>query len=527
MLIDIVQKHNAIDISFVNENGQIEITSVPAKFENWEKCEESDKDKSNKFRNWTGEPVKKVKDSTFKDLNLREFLLHKLPLETREKVLAYNKPNWFAVDIEVDVRECKGFPEPTEAAFPITTIQVTNKELSTVLLIYDEMKRVPDTPEYKEMITRRVRKHFEKSKKSKDLIDKYAKDKELKYTHVVYHSERELLEAFFKYQNTLFHHIMGWNWLDFDSPYIHKRAVENRINHNMASPTRELVRREMSIDKFAKFQKPDKDAVLTDKEKEEHEADKTARTFYTPRHRVEVDYMQVVSKFDYTVDKTSLALTEIGYQAVDIPKIEYDGSFYDLYMDRDNFITYSAVDTILLMMIHLRLSTVTSLEMITYYSKIPLERGFSTIALGDALFWDEQFSRGLVFCHSDRWAESDPNENHEFEGGYVIDPRYPTGEWVALVDFKSLYPTCGMSLGCSFDNIIDENVTDLADLKLAIARGHRVSLNGTVYDKDNVGTLTRVWERLIYERYHFKDVRVFIDNEMLPIVEKMIANIKK
>ncbi len=519
MLIDTVQRKGKVEVSFVNEDGQIDLISIPTTFSNWVKCEENDPNKSNEYRNWTGEPVKKVGDRQFKDLNLREFLLHSIPENIKDKIFAYNKPNWFALDIEVDVRKCKGFPEPTEANFPITTIQITNSELSTVLLIYDEMKRVEGTPEYTEMIQKKVTEHFKGSKKAQDLIKKYAKGGVLEYKHIVFHSENDLLTTFFKYQNKLFHHIMGWNWLDFDAPYIHKRAVKCGVNHAIASPVKEIVGREMSIDKFAKFRKNTEDMT-----QEEKDLDKSERSFATPRHRVEIDYMEVVRKFDYTVDKTSMSLTEIGYNAVDVPKLKYDGSFYDLYMDRDNFIVYSAIDTILLMMIHLRLNTVTSLEMITYYSKIPLERGFSTLALGDALFWDEQFSNNLVFCHEDRFKDDDDDENHDFEGGYVIDPRYNTGEWVALVDFKSLYPTCGQSLGCSFDNIIQENAT-LDEMKLAISKGHRVSLNGTIYDKDNIGTLTRVWNRLIFERYHFKDIRVFIDNEMLPIVEKYIKNV--
>ncbi|BAV39291.1 DNA polymerase [Tenacibaculum phage pT24] len=513
MLIDIVQRKGRVEVSFVDKTGQIELTSIPTTFENWVKCDEDDPQKSKKYRNWTGEPVKKVHDREFKDLNLREFLLHKVPKDIQEKIFAYNKPNWYAVDIEVDVRNCNGFPEPTKAEHPISTIQVTNQQLSTVLLIFDDMNRIEGTQEYKDFISERVRKHFQSSKKAQDLINKYAKDGVLKYEHIVVKSERELLKVYFALQKKSMHHIMGWNWLDFDSPYIHKRAVKNNVNHSMASPVGELVNREISRDKFAKH----KDSEKT---KEDLEQERKERTFSTPRHRVEVDLMQVINKFDYSIDKTSLALDAIGYQAVDVPKIKYDGSFRDLFLDTDNFLTYSAVDTILLMMVHLRLNTITSLEMVTYYSKIPLERGFSTLALGDAMFWDEQFSNGLVFCHEDRYSDDDDGDT-DFEGGYVINPRYATGEWVALVDFKSLYPTCGQSLGCSFDNIIKENATD-EEIKEAIKLGHRVSMNRTIYDKDDDGTLTRVWNRLIYERYHFKDIRLFIDNKMQPVIKKMI-----
>lgn len=522
MLVDIVQKKSSVEISYINESGQIDLVSVPAKFENWVKCEADDPLRSKEYKNWTGEPVKKVGGYKFQDLNLREFLLKSVPQDIQDKIFAYNKPNWFAVDIEIDIRDCKGFPEPTHADFPISTIQITNSQLSTVLLIYDDMNRIEGTQEYKDFIQERVRKHLKDSKIAQDLIDKYGRDGELKYTHIVFKSEAELLRKYFEYQNKLFHNIIGWNWHGFDSPYIHKRSEKLGVDHSIASPTRDLVDREMERDKFKRAE------FETDEEK-------AMRRYKTPRHRIELDYMDVVKKFDYSIDKTSLSLDAIAYQALDVQKVEYGqvdeesgemkkGSFLELFLDTDNFLTYSAVDTIILMMVHMRLSTVTSLEMVTYYAKIPIERGFSTIALGDALFSDEQRSRGLVFCHEDRFRMADEDGDHDFEGGFVVDPRYPTGEWVALVDFKSLYPSCGQSLGCSFDNIIKEGAT-LEEQKEAISQGHRVSMNGTIYDRDNIGTLTRVWNRLIFERYHFKDIRIFIDNNIQPKIEKYISNL--
>lgn len=523
MIIKEVQKYDKVEVSFVNEEGQIDIVSIPAKFENWTKCEADDPKASKEFKNWTGEPVKKIPSYKFQDLNLREFLTKSLDEETQKKIFAYNKPNWFACDIEIDIRECKGFPEPTLAEHPISTIQITNKDLSTVLLIYDDMNRIKGTDEYKKFIGDRVRKHFEESKIATDLIEKYGEGKELKYTHIVFNSEEKLLKKFFALQNQLMHHIIGWNWLDFDAPYIHNRSKKLGVNHAMASPTGNLDKREITKDKFQKN--------TTNWSQQEIDDEKLMRQYMTPQHRVEIDYMQVISKFDFSIDKTSLALDNIAYNVLDVKKVEYGktdsdgnliekGSFLDLFLDTDNFLTYSAIDTILLMMIHLRVNTITSLEMVTYYAKIPLERGFSTLALGDALFWDEQYTNGLIYCHEDKWSDSEETDS-SFEGGYVIDPRYPTAEWVALIDFKSLYPTCGQSLGCSFDNIIKENAT-LEEAKEAIKQGHRVSLNNTIYDKDNIGTLTRVWNRLIFERYHFKDIRVFIDNELQPVIEKYI-----
>lgn len=527
MIIKEVQKFQRVEVSYVNEQGQIDLISIPAKFENWVKCDENDPQVSENFRNWTGEPVKKVGGYKFQDLNLREFLTKKADPEIQKKIFAYNKPNWFACDIEIDIRNCKGFPEATLAEFPISTIQLTNESLSTVLLIYDDMNRIAGTPEYKNFIAERVRKHFEESKIAKDLIEKYGEGKELKYTHMVFNSEADLLRKFFTLQRELMHHIIGWNWLDFDAPYIHNRSVKVGVNHGMASPTGNLDNREITKDKFQKN--------TTDWSQQEIEAEKQNRQYKTPQHRVEVDYMQVISKFDFSIDKTSLALDNIAYNVLDVKKVEYGqedkdgnviekGSFLDLFLDTDNFLTYSAIDTVLLMMIHLRVNTITSLEMVTYYAKIPLERGFSTLALGDALFWDEQYTKGLIYCHEDKWADNDDYVDTKFEGGYVIDPRYPTAEWVALIDFKSLYPTCGQSLGCSFDNIIKEEAT-LEEMKEAIKEGHRVSLNGTIYDKDNIGTLTRVWNRLIFERYHFKDIRVFIDNVLQPVIEKYIKKL--
>ena len=73
-----------------------------------------------------------------------------------------------------------------------------------VLFIVDDMDRIEGTQEYKDFIQDRVRKHLSESKKATDLVEKYAKDKELKYTHIIFKSEAEMLRKFFEYQNKLF-----------------------------------------------------------------------------------------------------------------------------------------------------------------------------------------------------------------------------------------------------------------------------------------------------------------------------------
>ena len=542
MIVDIIQKKASVEVSYINERGQIDIETIPAKFENWVKCSSTDPNADKVFRNWTGENVKKIPSYTFLDQNLREFLIKSISPEISKKLFAYNKPNWYAVDIEIDIRKAKGFPHPENAIYPIASIQITNTKLSTVILMFDDMNRIEGTDEYRKFVEERVNAHFKGNKKCEELIAKHTDDGFLPYSHIVFKSESEMMNKYFEYQRKAFHSIMGWNWDGFDNPYIHNRSKILGVAQTKASPI------------FRLDEKTNK-----------------------PKHRLEVDLMKVVEKFDFTVEKTSLSLNYIASEVLEIAKVVYEGSFLDLFLDKDNFIIYSAIDTVILMMIHLQINTISSLEMVSYYAKIPLEDGFSTLRIGDALFFDEQYANNVIFCYEDLYRSKsvsvevvryngllckvintidnniivevqgggerykipkdkavyvyDENilddfaNDTDFIGGYVIDPRYNMGEWIALIDFKSLYPTCGQSLGCSFENIIKENAT-IKEQKEFAKQGHRISLNGTVYDRDNTGVIKSIWDRLIYERYHFKDIMLHIENVLIPIIEKYIEDEK-
>lgn len=491
MLVDIIQNRHSVEVSYINEHGQIDIATIPAKFENWVKCDEDDPDVDPEFRNWTGEFVKKEPGYRFMDLNLREFLIKNAPKDVSDKIFAYNRPNYYTADIEIDVRTADGFPEAHEAKYPIASISVTNMQLSTVIFIHDDMQRIPGTEEYRKFIEDRVNAHFKEDKIPQELIAKHAPTGKLEYNHVIFKSEVEMMNSWFEMQRKYFHCIIGQNWQRFDAPYIFNRCRLIGVDQAKASP---------------KYQMDEK--------------------WKMPVHRFELDYIPVMDKFMFDIWKTSLSLNYIASEALGVAKVEYDGSFLDLFMDRDNFTVYSAVDTILLMMIHLQKDYVSSLEMLSYYAKIPIQKAFSTMQIGDALFFDEQYANKIIYCHSDKQHVDESDGRDKYEGGFVVDPRYSSAEWIVINDFEGLYPKSMMSGGYSPDIILKENAT-LEEQKEAAKLGHKISMYGCIYDGHKQGLVDRLISRLVFERKHFKQIMLQVENDLKPIVEEYYERAKK
>lgn len=490
MLVDIIQNRNAVEVSFINEIGQIEIVSIPAKFENWIKCTDDDPEADPEFKNWTGESVKKEPGFRFMDLNLREFLIKNIDETLAKRIFAYNRPNYYSVDIEIDIRTAKGFPEASEAAYPIASISVTNSKLSTVVFIHDDMKRIPGTEEYRLFVEERVNKHFKDDKIPQELIAKHSPTGKLEYNHIIFDSEVAMMNSFFEMQRKYFHCIIGWNWARFDAPYISNRCKIIGVDQGKASPI---------------FQVDEK--------------------WGNPVHRYELDYIPVLDKFMFDIWKTSLSLNYIASEALGVAKVDYDGSFLDLFMDRDNFTVYSAVDTVLVMLVHLRKDYVSSLEMLSFYAKIPIGKAFSTMQIGDALFWDEQYANKIIYCHADKVHKEEEGPRDKYEGGFVVDPRYSSAEWLVISDFEGLYPKCMMSGGYSPDIVLQENAT-LAEQKEAAKLGHKISMNGTIYDGTKEGLVDRLISRLVAERKHFKGLALDSENTLKPIIEKYLQPFK-
>lgn len=488
MLIQVQQHDASVTLSFVNEKQLIETKTYPIaqyngigpynyRVANYETDPEIVKGLTHFQDN---RPIKKVKSWKMEFDTLREFLLMSLPKEEVERIFTMDMPHHFKVDIEINVGNEEIFPDPYLAARPIDSIQITAPNLNTVVITCNSRVKKAGTPEGDEQIRQieeRINQHYE----GLDMIKTYCD--RIKYSHIVYDTEEEMLTAWWRLVNTRLHRIGFWNGDGFDKPYLWKRCEKLGIDIGLGSPTGEKSERDM-----------------------------------WPRHRFVEDDMVTVKSYSYDLGyKQSLSLNHIAQRILGekYGKVSYEGSFSDLYNgDIIRYMTYGAVDTISQQLIHLHKNYASGSEAMAFYCKIPITEVSKTTALVHAVIWDELYRNNQINAEEYYKKEKTP-----YGGGYVKQPvrkfcMYPVG-----VDFSALYPRTIQTCNISFENYLGK-VKSPEHKKQMIATGHFVSVDGNIYKNDKTYCLKKVQDKFLSERYLYKDLQFAIWQQVLPSLEE-------
>ena len=302
----------------------------------------------------------------------------------------FNLPKVFSVDIEVGVNMAEGFPEPTEANQPVQTIAITHKDknicFGTKDLSIDAIGK----------IEAKVNKYF----KDNGLDDV----SHLKYFNVK--TEQNLLSTFFKFTKEKIQLMTGWNFIDFDWTYLRTRGNKIGVNPAKCSVIEELT-----------------------------------YSHRLPKHKIIVDYMQLVKKWDRSIKiKESMSLDFIAKAVLGFGKIKYDGSLQDLYdNDFEKYVFYNIVDTRLVQLIHEKINTLDIFFQLAHVAKIQTNdfKPISPIFLSEAAIGEEFLKQKKIFPKT--WAAKKHKES--YEGAYVFDAMADLYEGVGGFDFKSLYPS--------------------------------------------------------------------------------------
>lgn len=223
----------------------------------------------------------------------------------------------------------------------------------------------------------------------------------------IFSCERDLLLSLSEYVTEKDPDVLsGWNFVDFDIPYILKRMEILKIREDALSRI-----------PGAGARNPTRGRALFD-----------LLTAYKK--------MQGARKESYRLD--AVAEDEIGEG-----KIRYTGTISELWeKDPQKLIEYNVKDVLLCVGINKKNNIVEFYREIARYVGCPLDRTLNSSNVIDIFVLRKAF--GKYILPSKGFADAE-----EFEGATVFDPSLGVKENVVVLDLKSLYPMCMMTINAS------------------------------------------------------------------------------
>jgi DNA polymerase elongation subunit (family B) len=499
MIIDYTQKKDLIQCSYVNDNNQISIEEIFLK-ENYYKYVECDVNDPNRIPNllsFYNSPIKKESAHFFTNHNINEFFNTDIPLNYKEyadKFFNLNEPNPFSVDIEVLPTDEYGYSPASEANNPVTSIQITDKSLSTIIFVTKNSK----FNSFNDFDISYINALL------KEQLGKYSNDYNYNWNIRFFDTEQEMLNTFLECVNKHFHLIFGWNFLLYDWQYIFNRSIKIGIDPKKASPTQRLSKKSVEIN------------------------DKTKVELELPTHRIILDYELLFKESLIYNNLGSYSLNSIADLVLGLNKVSYTGNLRTLYNDDfRKFIAYAIVDPILVQLIHKSTNLLTVDFFQSYYCGVPFCR-LSQNSISEALVFQELKESNQFLLESEKTNA----QGRKYQGGYVKAPLKKIIEAVLGEDYGSLYPnsmiTAGLSPEAKVDSLqVDEsgfpcNSQDIVKWEKYKSLGYCLSPAGRVYKMDKDYLYTRIEKKLLKQRKIFRGHQDDIYLNIIPKLEEAI-----
>lgn len=496
MIVNYEYLNGKLIVSYINKKGNVQFKNYNWQNpQEWKVCSNTDTQRDLKFRSWDGKALKRDQTRYPSRYAVYEFL-HKLPKQEQEEIFAYNDPNMFFCDIEVEITE--GFPEAHLANNRITAICLIQKNKILLLGIKD----LAET---------------QIAQMQKD-INKYFETYNTKYTveWLYFETETEMVALFF---NELMQHIpvlTGWNFVNYDWVYLVTRARKLDINPNVASPTGKLI-------------KPWKKNQLAEKPTYEE----------LPKHRHVVDYMDIFNKWDTSIKiKESSSLDFTSSKVLGVKKLEFDpgetlkSAYENNYY---KYMLYNCIDTALVQLIHQKQKTYDNMLAISQFCKIQIEDSVSAIRVTEGIFFAEYYDQGIVMIKKDYNAvgiadvEDEASTDDDLNGGFVKHPALGLQNWTTVFDFSSLYPTIMRQFNIAPESYKGLKISDteclLNGVKSTIEPDDIVLINGTVF-KNEYSITKRLIENLFADRKKFKNIGLGYKKQE-QLLKEYLSNRKK
>lgn len=416
------------------------------------------------------------------------------------ELLGGQTPNYIAadikghvIDIEVDVADGEGFPEPDVAEWPINAI--TTYITSEAKFVTFALKSSAQAIWYKER------------------SPQYLKDMDIEFVHC--DTEHELLTSYLEFLAEDGHpdFTSGWNSELFDMPYLVTRmkSVVGAKMMRMLSPYGKVMEK-MKTDGFGK-----------------------------PKLKVEIigvphlDYMELYKKHIFT-PRESYKLNFIAEAEVHEKKIDYKGSLHQLYLDDfQTFMNYNIHDVNLIRLLEAKLGLFQVTFALAYYTLANYEDTLGTVKI-----WEELAAKHLFTVKQVPLFRKEKGIERDYEGAFVHPVAVGKHGWTFSIDLNSLYPhneiqyNIGLETSVAYQDLpeelqrlADQNFTidDLVECKVdtsaLLKYNYAMAPNKQFYRKDKQSFFAVIKEGLYANRKSYKKTMLKAEQDLVNIKEEM------
>lgn len=462
------KRDHKFEISYLDKDGKRKL--YQKYIHHWKTYEY---DKNGKYETWNGKKCSTVyKDSsTYKpnEFDVLEYLFEMENDPEDSKVLkelyANNPIRLYTYDIETEVSD--EFPEPELAKQVVTSISLVSPEFNCYVLGLKSMSE-EQCKTLKQRYLDFIHNNDFANQQLKKLKALGNCEPEVRYK--MFDSEEDLLRYWFLNIIPNLSVLAGWNSYRFDRMYLVNRAKklfgekEAMSMIYKGSPTRQINYIHWS------------------------EIGGERKMCPIPMHMVELDYMELVKKYEYAFRPyESFSLDWCGEHIVKANKIKYEGTLQQLYeRDYEWYYYYNAIDSLIVQLIHQRTHCVKSPASVGSVTLVGLLEAMGQIAMTTANLFRVFYDDGKHVV----WDYDGINRDRADYQGAFCAAVPGLHQWTACFDFKSLYPTTIRSLNLSFENFVQP-------------------MNGP----DSLGRYTpREWTEEELEKYR-KDPNYFVTNQ--------------
>jgi DNA polymerase elongation subunit (family B) len=348
-------------------------------------------------------------------------------------------------DIEVDDRS--GFPEDGEEPIVCLTSHDSYRD-EYVAWLYD----APGAAEGVE------------SPSSLDGYDPFREDTQVEVRS--FEREEAMLDAFVSYiEETDVDIFTGWNFEDFDMPYLLDRM-------EVLDPAAD---EDLSVDRLSRI----------------GEVWRSGWGGPDVKGRVVFDLLYAYKRTQFT-ELESYRLDAVGELELDAGKERYSGDIGDLWeQEPQRLLEYNVRDVELCVEIDRKQ------DIVAFWDEV---RTFVGCKLEDAPTPGDTVDQYILHEAHNRFAlpSKGKADAEEYEGGAVFDPITGVKENVTVLDLKSLYPMCMVTINASPETKVDPDAHDGETFEAP---------NGTHFRRDPDGIIREMIDTLLSEREEKKSLR--------------------
>ena len=326
------------------------------------------------------------------------------------KVIEFDRDVINVTTIDIEVQSDQGFPRPEDANHPVTAITIKNN-IDNVYYVWG----LGDWS-HSNSIVNHLNVEYVRCANEAELLHKFMDQWAKNYPDV----------------------ITGWNSRMFDIVYLVNRITKvlGEGHANKLSPWYHTMRN------------PIRGRVL--------ELGQNQVQVYEISGLEQLDYLDLFKKFAYSYGtQESYKLDHIAHVVLGDSKIDYSeyGSLNELYLnDFQKFIDYNIKDVEIVDRLEDKMGLATLCMTIAYKGKVNYADAFGSVAVWDALIFNELRNRGII-CPPKR----DNTKERKIEGAYVKDPQVGMHDWVMSFDLNSLYPHIIMQYNMSPETVLDHS----------------------------------------------------------------------